>query len=356
MEKSKTDTSGSPMEPLSYKGSGVDIDAGANLVEKIKAVTERTNRPEVLSNLGGFGAMCEIPKGYHQPVLVSATDGVGTKLKLAMMLKKHDTIGIDLVAMCVNDLIVCGAEPLFFLDYYATGTLNLEIANEVITGIGKGCELAGCALVGGETAEMPGIYEGADYDLAGFSVGVVEKSKIIDSSKVSAGDLLIGIESSGPHSNGYSLIRAIIERSKFNLETSLEGKTIGARLLEPTRIYVSTITKLIEKLEINALAHITGGGITENLQRVLPDNVNASITLSSWKMPAIFSWLQAEGNIVSEEMLRTFNCGIGMIICVPSESANDAMHLLKTAGDQGHLIGEIITNSTSDKPSVIYRG
>jgi phosphoribosylformylglycinamidine cyclo-ligase len=219
------------VEPLSYKGSGVNIDAGAKLVERIKTVTKRTNRPEVLSTLGGFGAMCEIPKGYHQPVLVSATDGVGTKLKLAMVLKKHDTIGIDLVAMCVNDLIVCGAEPLFFLDYYATGALNLEIANEVITGIGKGCELAGCALVGGETAEMPGMYDGEDYDLAGFSVGVVEKSKIIDNSKVNAGDLLIGIESSGPHSNGYSLIRAIIERSKLNLETSLEGKTIGARLL-----------------------------------------------------------------------------------------------------------------------------
>lgn len=355
MEKSKTDTSGLPVEPLSYKGSGVNIDAGAKLVERIKTVTKRTNRPEVLSTLGGFGAMCEIPKGYHQPVLVSATDGVGTKLKLAMVLKKHDTIGIDLVAMCVNDLIVCGAEPLFFLDYYATGALNLEIANEVITGIGKGCELAGCALVGGETAEMPGMYDGEDYDLAGFSVGVVEKSKIIDNSKVNAGDLLIGIESSGPHSNGYSLIRAIIERSKLNLETSLEGKTIGARLLEPTRIYVNTITKLIEEIEIKALAHITGGGITENLQRVLPKNVNAVITLSSWEMPAIFNWLQAEGNIANEEMLRTFNCGIGMIICVPSESANDAMRLLKTAGDQGHLIGEIITNSTSDKPSVIYR-
>lgn len=355
MEKSKTDTSGLPVEPLSYKGSGVNIDAGAKLVERIKTVTKRTNRPEVLSTLGGFGAMCEIPKGYHQPVLVSATDGVGTKLKLAMVLKKHDTIGIDLVAMCVNDLIVCGAEPLFFLDYYATGALNLEIANEVITGIGKGCELAGCALVGGETAEMPGMYDGEDYDLAGFSVGVVEKSKIIDNSKVNAGDLLIGIESSGPHSNGYSLIRAIIERSKLNLETSLEGKTIGARLLEPTRIYVNTITKLIEEIEIKALAHITGGGITENLQRVLPKNVNAVITLSSWEMPAIFNWLQAEGNIANEEMLRTFNCGIGMIICVPSESANDAMRLLKTAGDQGHLIGEIITNSISDKPSVIYR-
>ena len=355
MEKSETDTSRSSKESLSYKDSGVDIDAGANLVEKIKAVTERTNRPEVLSNLGGFGAMCEIPKGYHQPVLVSATDGVGTKLKLAMMLEKHDTIGIDLVAMCVNDLIVCGAEPLFVLDYYATGALNLEIANEVISGIGKGCELARCALVGGETAEMPGMYVGGDYDLAGFSVGVVEKNKIIDNSKVNAGDLLIGIESSGPHSNGYSLIRAIIERSKLNLETSLEGKTIGARLLEPTRIYVNIIAKLIEEIEIKALAHITGGGITENLQRVLPKNVNASITLSSWEMPLIFNWLQAEGNIASDEMLRTFNCGIGMIICVPSDRAKDAIRLLKTTGDQGHLIGEIITNATSEKPSVIYR-
>ena len=355
MEKSKTGISRSHKESLSYKGSGVDIDAGANLVEKIKAVTERTNRPEVLSNLGGFGAMCEIPEGYHQPVLVSATDGVGTKLKLAMMLEKHDTIGIDLVAMCVNDLIVCGAEPLFFLDYYATGALNVDIANKVITGIGKGCELAGCALVGGETAEMPGMYNGEDYDLAGFSVGVVEKSKIIDNSKVTAGDLLIGIASSGPHSNGYSLIRAIIERTKFDLEALLEGKTIGARLLEPTRIYVNTIAKLIEEIEIKALAHITGGGITENLQRVLPENVNACITLSSWERPTIFNWLQAEGNIASDEMLRTFNCGIGMIICIPPESANDALHLLKNAGEHSYLIGEIITNSSSDKPSVIYR-
>lgn len=299
--------------------------------------------------------MCEIPEGYHQPVLVSATDGVGTKLKLAMMLEKHDTIGIDLVAMCVNDLIVCGAEPLFFLDYYATGALNVDIANKVITGIGKGCELAGCALVGGETAEMPGMYNGEDYDLAGFSVGVVEKSKIIDNSKVTAGDLLIGIASSGPHSNGYSLIRAIIERTKFDLEALLEGKTIGARLLEPTRIYVNTIAKLIEEIEIKALAHITGGGITENLQRVLPENVNACITLSSWERPTIFNWLQAEGNIASDEMLRTFNCGIGMIICIPPESAKDALHLLKNTGEHGYLIGEIITNSSSDKPSVIYR-
>ena len=355
MAKSKTGISRSHKESLSYKDSGVDIDAGANLVEKIKAVTERTNRPEVLSNLGGFGAMCEIPEGYQQPVLVSATDGVGTKLKLAMMLEKHDTIGIDLVAMCVNDLIVCGAEPLFFLDYYATGALNVDIANKVITGIGKGCELAGCALVGGETAEMPGMYNGEDYDLAGFSVGVVEKSKIIDNSKVTAGDLLIGIASSGPHSNGYSLIRAIIERTKFDLEALLEGKTIGARLLEPTRIYVNTISKLIEEIEIKALAHITGGGITENLQRVLPENVNACITLSSWERPTIFNWLQAEGNIASDEMLRTFNCGIGMIICIPPESANDALHLLKNTGEHGYLIGEIITNSSSAKPSVIYR-
>ena len=355
MAKSKTGISRSHKESLSYKDSGVDIDAGANLVEKIKAVTERTNRPEVLSNLGGFGAMCEIPEGYQQPVLVSATDGVGTKLKLAMMLEKHDTIGIDLVAMCVNDLIVCGAEPLFFLDYYATGALNVDIANKVITGIGKGCELAGCALVGGETAEMPGMYNGEDYDLAGFSVGVIEKSKIIDNSKVTAGDLLIGIASSGPHSNGYSLIRAIIERTKFDLEALLEGKTIGARLLEPTRIYVNTIAKLIEEIEIKALAHITGGGITENLQRVLPENVNACITLSSWERPTIFNWLQAEGNIASDEMLRTFNCGIGMIICIPPESANDALHLLKNTGEHGYLIGEIITNSSSAKPSVIYR-
>ena len=320
-----------------YTEAGVDIDKG-------EAIASYLGMKDYASSFHAGGEK-----------IVLSTDGVGTKLLVAEAQNKFDTIGIDLVAMCVNDLIVCGAEPLFFLDYYATGALNLDIANEVITGIGKGCELAKCALVGGETAEMPGIYNGGDYDLAGFSVGVVEKNKIIDNSKVNAGDFLIGIASSGPHSNGYSLIRAIIDRSKFNLETSLEGKTIAERLLEPTRIYVNTITKLIEQIEIKALAHITGGGITENLQRVLPENVNAAITLSSWEIPAIFKWLQEEGSIASDEMLRTFNCGIGMIICVPSESAKKAIQLLKIAGDRVYLIGEIITNDTSDKPSVIYR-
>lgn len=339
---------------LSYRDAGVDIDAGNALVENIKAVTKRTHRPEVMSQIGGFGALCEIPEGYRQPVLVSATDGVGTKLRLAMQMGKHDTIGIDLVAMCVNDLIVCGAEPLFFLDYYATGGLNIATATDVVTGIGKGCELAGCALIGGETAEMPGMYEGEDYDLAGFSVGVVEKSKIIDPSKVQQGDVLIGLASSGPHSNGYSLIRKVIERSRADLGAAFGDSTLGETLLAPTEIYVKTIASLAESIDLHALAHITGGGFTENIPRVLPGDTQAVIDLNAWQRPPIFDWLQAEGNISASEMLRTFNCGIGMILCVAAEQAEEALALLQKGSIAAYRVGHIQAKPTAEADAVVY--
>ncbi|MSR12179.1 MAG: phosphoribosylformylglycinamidine cyclo-ligase [Gammaproteobacteria bacterium] len=329
-------------DSLSYRDAGVDIDAGNALVEKIKSVTRKTNRPEVLSELGGFGALCEIPSKYKHPVLVSSTDGVGTKLKLAMAMNKHDTIGIDLVAMCVNDLVVCGAEPLFFLDYYATGGLNVAMATSVVTGIGAGCEQAGCALVGGETAEMPGMYSGEDYDLAGFAVGVVEKSAIIDQHKVSIGDSLIGLRSSGPHSNGYSLIRKILEVSKASLHDKFESSTLGETLLTPTIIYVKTIQQLAESVDIHAISHITGGGITENLPRVLPANTQARIQLNSWLRPPIFDWLQQQGKVKDAEMYRTFNCGIGMIVCVDKAQTAAALKSLNSTGDNAVLIGDIV--------------
>ena len=328
-------------ESLSYRDAGVDIDAGNTLVDQIKDVTKRTFRPEVLSDLGGFGALCEIPTKYKHPVLVSATDGVGTKLKLAMELGKHDTIGIDLVAMCVNDLIVCGAEPLFFLDYYATGGLNVETAKSVVTGIGAGCEQSGCALIGGETAEMPGMYSGEDYDLAGFSVGVVEKSAIIDQSKVAVGNVLLGLPSSGPHSNGYSLIRKIIEVSRSDLDEPFGDSTLGETLLTPTKIYVKTLQHLSAKIKINALAHITGGGLLENIPRVLPENTQAQLTINSWKRPSIFNWLQKKGNVKEAEMLRTFNCGIGMVACIDKNDVGQALTLLADAGEEALVIGEI---------------
>ncbi len=340
-------------QSLSYRDAGVDIDAGNALVEEIKAVTRKTNRPEVLSELGGFGAMCEIPSGYKQPVLASATDGVGTKLKLAMEMNRHDTIGIDLVAMCVNDLIVCGAEPLFFLDYYATGGLNVANATAVVTGIGAGCELAGCALVGGETAEMPGMYSGEDYDLAGFAVGVVEKSKIIDQSKVAIGDNLIGLSSSGPHSNGYSLIRKIIEVSGAKLSQPFGDSTLGETLLVPTKIYVKTIAALAESVDIHALAHITGGGITENLPRVLPKSSQAQIKSDAWTRPEIFNWLQEKGGVAESEMLRTFNCGIGMILCVSAEQTQKALDLLNKDSEQAFLLGSIAVRASDDDASVL---
>jgi len=342
-----------PPVSLSYRDAGVDIDAGDALVENIKAVTERTRRREVLSGLGGFGGLFELPQGYRKPVLVSATDGVGTKLKLAMDLGGHLTVGIDLVAMCVNDLIVCGAEPLFFLDYYATGKLDVQLATDVVTGIGVGCEQAGCALIGGETAEMPGMYHGSDYDLAGFAVGVVEKDEIIDSSRVKPGDVLIGLRSSGPHSNGYSLIRKIIAHSGSDLSQPLGDTTLAEALLAPTEIYVAAIRKLAAQVRINALAHITGGGIVENLPRVLPDGVRATVSLDSWGMPAIFQWLQENGNVKQAEMLRTFNCGIGMIVAVAPEDLDTALDILRPFNRGAVVIGHIEAAPESDEPIVL---
>jgi phosphoribosylformylglycinamidine cyclo-ligase len=334
---------------LSYKDAGVDIDAGNALVERIKGAAKRTTRPEVMGSLGGFGALCQIPAGYKEPVLVSGTDGVGTKLRLAMDLQHHDTIGIDLVAMCVNDILVSGAEPLFFLDYYATGKLNIDIAASVITGISDGCLQAGCALVGGETAEMPGMYHGDDYDLAGFCVGVVEKSKMIDGSKVSVGDALIGLASSGPHSNGYSLVRKIIEVSKADVNAEFHGSTLGKTLLAPTRIYVKSVLKLIRESSVNALAHITGGGLTENIPRVLPKKTKAVIDVNSWVRPDIFKWLQKNGNVAEHEMYRTFNCGMGMIICVPPNKCNEALSLLRAQGETAWLAGHVAAAADNEE-------
>lgn len=340
---------------LSYKDAGVDINAGDELVQRIKGVAKRTSRPEVLGGLGGFGALCEIPEKYRKPVLVSGTDGVGTKLRLAIDLKKHDTVGIDLVAMCVNDLIVTGAEPLFFLDYYATGRLVVDVAADVVTGIGTGCEQAGCALVGGETAEMPGMYDGDDYDLAGFCVGVVEKERIITGDTVAAGDTLIGLASSGPHSNGYSLIRKIIEVSGADVQQDLDGKPLADHLMAPTRIYVKSLLALIEKLDVKAMAHITGGGITENVPRVLPSHTNAVIDTASWQWPAVFNWLQNNGNVDTREMYRTFNCGVGMILCVPADQAQQAVAELSALGEQAWVIGTIESSSEA-APEVVLQG
>lgn len=340
-----TETPSSSTKPsLSYKDAGVDIDAGNALVDRIKHVAKRTSRPEVMGGLGGFGALCELPKNYKEPVLVSGTDGVGTKLRLAMDLGKHDTIGIDLVAMCVNDLIVAGAEPLLFLDYYATGKLNVDIAADVVEGIGAGCEQAGCALVGGETAEMPGMYEGDDYDLAGFCVGVVEKANILDGSNVSDGDVLLGLASSGPHSNGYSLIRKILEVSGAPLDTAIDGKPLSEALMAPTRIYVKPLLSLMRETDtpVHALSHITGGGLLENLPRVLPEHLAAHIDIASWQRPEVFNWLKTHGNVDETEMHRVLNCGIGMVIVVPSAHADKARAHLQAQGETVYTLGNIV--------------
>ncbi|KXS33977.1 MULTISPECIES: phosphoribosylformylglycinamidine cyclo-ligase [Idiomarina] len=334
---------------LSYKDAGVDIDAGNALVDRIKGVTKRTSRPEVMGNIGGFGALCEIPEGYKKPVLVSGTDGVGTKLRLAIDLKQHRGVGIDLVAMCVNDLIVQGAEPLFFLDYYATGKLDVDVAADVVTGIGDGCEQSGCALIGGETAEMPGMYEHGDFDLAGFCVGVVEKDDIIDGTKVAEGDALIALASSGPHSNGYSLIRKIIEVSEADLESHLENRTLAEHLLEPTRIYVKSVLELIKQVPVHALSHITGGGFWENIPRVLPKGAKAVIDGNSWEWPVIFDWLKENGNVSMREMYRTFNCGVGMVIAVPHAEAERAVELLNQLGEDAWVIGRIADAAENDE-------
>lgn len=336
-----------PNASLSYKDAGVDIEAGDLLVDRIKSVAKRTTRPEVMGGLGGFGALCRIPKGYDQPVLVSGTDGVGTKLKLALQLNRHDTIGIDLVAMCVNDLLVCGAEPLFFLDYYATGHLNVDVAANVVTGIGEGCLQAGCALVGGETAEMPGMYEGEDYDLAGFCVGVVEESKIIDGSKVQAGDVLIGIASSGAHSNGYSLIRKIIDVRQTPLDSLIDGRLLADWVMTPTKIYVKPLLELTKKINVHAMAHITGGGLPGNLPRVLPSGTRAQVDTSSWQWPALFKWLQLQGNVDTYEMYRTFNCGVGMVLVVAASDVQTTLSHLAEAGESAWVMGRIEADAQS---------
>ncbi len=364
---------------LSYQDAGVDIDAGERLVQRIAPAVKTTHRPGVLAGLGGFGGLFELPSGYREPVLVSGTDGVGTKLKLAIELGQHDSIGIDLVAMCANDIVVCGAEPLYFLDNYATSKLDVEVATAVVNGIAEGCRQAGCALIGGETAEMPGLYAQGDYDLAGFCVGIVEKSAIITPEQVGVGDALIALASSGPHSNGYSLIRKVLELTAMPLTTLLatptspvaaqaskqasstlpasvpDARSLGEQLLAPTRLYVRPALALIQALEVHALAHITGGGITENLPRVLPKGTQALIDLDSWTLPPIFGWLREQGNIADAELLRTFNCGVGMIACVPTAQAEAACAQLAELGEQAWLIGAIEASDAA-RPSVRYRG
>jgi phosphoribosylformylglycinamidine cyclo-ligase len=332
--------------PVTYRDAGVDIDAGDELVERIKPRVKRTMRPEVLGGIGGFGALVEVPLDrYRKPVLVSGTDGVGTKLRLAIDTHRHDGVGIDLVAMCVNDVIVQGAEPLFFLDYYASGRLDVGVGERVIAGIIEGCVQAGCALVGGETAEMPGMYHGADYDLAGFCVGVVEKEAIIDGSKTRAGDLVLGLPSSGPHSNGFSLIRKILQISSVDHNVDLDGVSLIERLMTPTRIYVKPLLKLMSELSPRGLSHITGGGLVDNIPRVLPEGLEVVLERSAWPRAAVFDWLQREGKIADAEMYRVFNCGIGMTVHVSAGDAPRAIGILRDAGQDALVIGEVRTGT-----------
>jgi phosphoribosylformylglycinamidine cyclo-ligase len=326
---------------ITYRDAGVDIDAGDELVERIKPLVRRAQRPEVLAGIGGFGALVELPSGYRQPVLVSGTDGVGTKLRLAIDTGRHDTIGIDLVAMCANDVIVQGAEPLFFLDYYATGKLRVAVAEAVVRGIVEGCVQAGAALVGGETAEMPGMYHGEDYDLAGFCVGVVEKSAILDGSRVAAGDAIVGLSSSGPHSNGYSLIRKLIDTAGATASTQLEGMSLFERLLAPTRIYVKPLLALLRAQTVHGLAHITGGGLTDNIPRVLPEGLEAVLSRARWPRDPVFQWLQEVARSDSSQMYRTFNCGIGMVAIVPAGQAAETVAFLNARGESAQLIGHV---------------
>ncbi|MGO8754562.1 MAG: phosphoribosylformylglycinamidine cyclo-ligase [Gallionellaceae bacterium] len=328
--------------PLSYRDAGVDIDAGDRLVENIKPFAKRTMRPEVLGGIGGFGALVEISKKYREPVLVSGTDGVGTKLKLAFELNRHDSVGVDLVAMSVNDILVQGAEPLFFLDYFACGRLDVDAATVVIKGIALGCEQAGCALIGGETAEMPGMYPVGEYDLAGFAVGVVEKSQIITGADIRPGDVVVGLASSGAHSNGYSLVRKIIERSKPDLNVQFDGeRTLADCIMAPTRIYVKPLLALMQKIRVKGMAHITGGGLLENVPRVLPENAVAVLDRESWDMPKLFGWLRDQGNVAQQEMYRTFNCGIGMVVIVSASDTPEALNHLHAAGETAWVIGTI---------------
>jgi phosphoribosylformylglycinamidine cyclo-ligase len=340
-------------DSLSYRDAGVDIDAGDALVERIKPFAKRTMRPEVLAGIGGFGALVELPKRYRNPVLVSGTDGVGTKLKLAFMLNRHDTVGIDLVAMSVNDVLVQGAEPLFFLDYFACGRLDVAVAADVIKGIARGCEAAGCALIGGETAEMPGMYPDGEYDLAGFCVGVVEKDGVVDGRAIVPGDVVLGLASSGAHSNGYSLVRRILERARPDLTADLHGRPLADALIEPTRIYVKPVLKLLGEVKVKGLAHITGGGLVENVPRVLPDAVRAVLEKSAWPLPPLFRWLQEQGNVAEAEMHRVFNCGIGMVVVVAAGDADRAATLLRSAGETVHRIGSIEPRPTGGAATVV---
>ncbi|WP_018988273.1 phosphoribosylformylglycinamidine cyclo-ligase [Aromatoleum toluclasticum] len=333
----------SPKPSLSYRDAGVDIDAGDALVDRIKPLAKRTMRPEVLGGIGGFGALFELSKKYREPVLVSGTDGVGTKLKLAFQLNKHDTVGQDLVAMSVNDILVQGAEPLFFLDYFACGKLDVDTAAAVVGGIARGCELSGCALIGGETAEMPGMYPDGEYDLAGFAVGAVEKSEIIDGSTIKPGDVVLGLASSGAHSNGYSLIRKIIERANPDLDADFHGRPFRDVVLEPTRLYVKSMLGLMRAIPgvVKGMAHITGGGLLENVPRILGEHLTASLEASSWTLPPLFQWLKQEGNVADQEMYRVFNCGVGMVVIVSPEQADAAVANLEAAGETVYRLGRI---------------
>lgn len=342
-----------PAAGLSYRDAGVDIDAGDALVERIKPLARTTLREGVLAGIGGFGALFEVPKRYREPVLVSGTDGVGTKLKLAFHLNRHDTVGIDLVAMSVNDILVQGAEPLFFLDYFACGKLHVDTAAAVVSGIAEGCRQAGCALIGGETAEMPGMYPEGEYDLAGFAVGAVEKSAIIDGRSIRAGDAVIALASSGPHSNGYSLVRRIVEVGHADLSANFHGRPLGEALLTPTRIYVKPVLQLLAKVPVKGIAHITGGGIVENVPRVLPDAVKAVIRRDSWTLPPVFAWLQAQGKVADAEMHRVFNCGIGMVLVLAREHVPAALESLAAAGEQAWLAGEIAPRSPGEAATVV---
>ena len=342
-----------PSKAFTYRDAGVDIDAGDALVENIKPFAKRTMRPEVMAGIGGFGALCGLPAKYKEPILVSGTDGVGTKLKLAFELNRHDTIGIDLVAMSVNDILTQGAEPLFFLDYFACGKLDVATATDVVKGIAAGCEQSGCALIGGETAEMPGMYPSGEYDLAGFAVGVVEKSKIINGSTIHAGDVVLGLASSGAHSNGYSLIRRIIAEKKVDLTAQLDGRPLSEVILAPTRIYVKPVLQLMQSIDVKGLAHITGGGIVDNVPRVLTEALTAHIDGKSWPRPPLFTWLQEQGNVAEAEMLRVFNCGIGMVIIVAAAEAESAAAKLLAAGETVWPIGRIAARAPGEAQTVV---
>jgi phosphoribosylformylglycinamidine cyclo-ligase len=348
-----TSSTDSSSKGLSYRDAGVDIDAGDDLVDRIKPLAKKTMREGVLAGIGGFGALFEVPKRYEEPVLVSGTDGVGTKLRLAFEWNRHDTIGQDLVAMSVNDILVQGAEPLFFLDYFACGKLSVDTAATVVGGIAKGCELSGCALIGGETAEMPGMYPPGEYDLAGFAVGAVEKSKIITGATITPGDVILAIGSSGAHSNGYSLVRKIIEQAGAKPSDDLGGRPLGDVVMAPTQIYVKPLLKLISEINIKGMAHITGGGLVDNVPRVLPENTQAVLHRDSWQMPALFRWLQAKGGVADAEMVRVFNCGIGMVVMVSTDQADAAIKSLKAEGLHAWVVGEVVERPTGAPQTIV---